>query len=200
MKDNAREFIIKNLRQALSDIGQVQPKAPAPATDSHFRLAYNDDMVLNFVNRYMVCGGNLNYAAENADVANLLNPWIMQKGLKTVDCSTSELSQYLKNLNLSADNFGLVGESSRCGVLLCDALVAWNGSVVVTSSCFENKEKIVMPENTVMIAFSSQVTHDLKTFLAQKGREGTMPQQIQVLYPENIDHTKNQILLIEDQN
>lgn len=200
MKDNAREFIIKNLRQALSDAGRVAVKPPASVSASHFRLAYNDDMVLNFVNKYMLCGGNLNYAQSNADVANILNAWISENNISTIDCGTSELAQFLQNLDLKSRQFATIGDESRYGVILCENLVAWDGSIVITSNCFQNKEKIVMPENTVLIAFSSLVVPDLKTILTQKSKEGAMPLQTQILFPENLDHKKTQILLVEDQN
>lgn len=200
MKDNAREFIIKNLRQALSDAGRVAAKPPAPVSVSHFRLAYNEDMVLNFVNKYMLCGGNLNYAQSNADVANVLNPWIRQNNIQTIDCGTPELVQYLQNLDLETRKFATIGDESRFGVILCENLVAWDGSIVITSNCFQSKEKIVMPENTVLIAFSSLVVPDLKSILSQKAKDGAMPQQTEILFPENLDHKKTQILLIEDQN
>lgn len=202
MKDNAREFIIKNLRQALAlnDANKVAPKPPSTASASHFRMVYNDDMVLNFVNKYMLCGGNLNYAVSNTDVANILNAWIRENNISTIACGTSELTQFLQNLDLETRRFAAIGDNSKYGILLCESLVAWDGSIVITSNCFEDKEKIVMPENIVLVAFSSQVVPDLKTCLAQKAKDGQLPLQSQILYPENLDHKRIQMLLVEDQN
>lgn len=201
MKDNAREFIIKNLRQALFSTNKAAPKQPAVPADSYFRLEHSDDMVLNFVKQYMINGGVLNYATNNSEVADVLNPWIGQNNIKTVECGTSELSQYLQNLGLETNRFAII-ESPDCrfGVVLCESLIAWDGSVVVTSDCFEGKAKIIMPENIVLVAFSSLVVRDFKTYITQKGKDQPMPQQIEVLYPEKMDHKKIQILLIEDQN
>ena len=95
--------------------------------------------------------------------------------------------------------FATIGDTSKYGVLLCESLVAWDGSIVITSNCFENKEKIVMPENIVLVAFSSLVVPDLKTCL-EKAKDGQLPMQSQILYPENLDHKRIQMLLVEDQN
>ncbi|MBR4803381.1 MAG: hypothetical protein IK032_01935, partial [Bacteroidales bacterium] len=126
MKDNAREFIIKNLRQALAlnDANTVATKPPSTPSVSHFRLAYNEDMVLNFVNIYMLSGGNLNYAVSNTDVANILNAWIRENKIITIDCGTTELVNYLKNLDLETRNFATIGDTSKFGILLCESLVA----------------------------------------------------------------------------
>ncbi|MBR0073069.1 MAG: hypothetical protein IJP95_04460 [Bacteroidales bacterium] len=200
MKDNAREFILKNLRQALSGTTIVATKPPMPPAESHFRLEHNPDMVLNFAQKYMMSGGVLNYAASNGDVADVLNAWIRANNIKDIDCGTLELSQFLQNLDLETRNFSAIGDQSHYGVLLCECLVAWNGSVVITSNCFQNKEKIVIPENTVLVAFSSQVARDLKSYTSPKGKEDSLPKQTLMLYPENLDHSKTQLLLIEDQN
>ncbi len=200
MKDNAREFIVKSLRQALLNTGKV-PQPPANPSGSHFRLEHSDDMVLNFVKKFMLCGGNLNYGTTNSEVADILNHWVHQNNIGTVECGTSELVNYIRNLNLEAENYATIAESKcRFGVLLCETLVAWDGSVVMSSDCFEDKEKIIIPENTVMVAFSSQVVPDFRTYITRKSKDGNMPRQLQILYPENIDHKKTQMLLIEDQN
>ena len=200
MKDNAREFIIKSLRQALLTPGKV-PSSPTNPIGSHFKLELNSDMVLNFVHKYMLCGGNLNYGTTNTEVADIINNWVHKNDIATIECGTYELLQYIQNLNLESKQFATIsGDECRFGVLLCDTLVAWDGSIVISSDCFEDKEKIIIPEYTVMVAFSSQVVPDLKTYLTRKSKDEDMPKQLQVIYPENIDHSKVQMLLIEDQN
>lgn len=201
MKDNAREFIIKNLRQALvTSNKEVVPPPPMTAHTPHFRLKHDDDIVFNFVKQYMLCGGTLDYGTNNAEVAEILNKWIIANKIDTVECGTSSLVQYIRNLGLQAKNITTFKGNSRYGIVLCETLVAWDGSIVITSDCFEGNEKILMPENIVLVAFSSQVVRDFKTYTSQKGKESPLPKQMQILYPENLDHKKTQMLLIEDQN
>ena len=201
MKDNAREFIINNLRNALLDANPVSTPT-AGQNGSYFKMEHSDDPVLNFVKLYMLDGGIVNYCTSNSEIENLLNQWISSFHITEIQCGTTDLLQYLQNLNLKVDALSTIKSSTTCkfGVLLCDALVAWNGEIVISSDCFDEKNSVSIPENCVIVAFSSQIISDLKSYLSQKKNSDNLPQQIQLLNPKQLDHKKIQILLIEDQN
>lgn len=201
MKDNAKEFIIKNLRQSLIDKNQLATLGYN--TDaSHYKLLHSEDMMINFVKAFMLMGGNVDYCVTNEDFGKILNQWISKNGVHDIKCSSKGLCTYIQNLDLTTDSFSLISGTDVCryGLVTCDSLIAWNGSILVSNESFEDSV-INMPENCVLIAFSSQVVHDWKAYMKQNEENGKkLPDQILTLKPNTLTDTKIQLILIEDQN
>ena len=200
MNDNAKEFIIKNLRQSLIDKNQLTNVGCGPNA-SYFKLQHSDDLVINFTKSFMLMGGNLAYCVSIEDFAQTLDKWILTNKLEDVHCCSQELSTYVQSLGLSANKFSVIGaDLCNYGLVTCDALIAWNGSILISGENFENKV-INMPENSVLIAFSSQVVHDWKAYQKQLEDNGkSVPDEIFCLKPNALIDRKIQLILIEDQN
>ena len=103
---------------------------------------------------------------------------------------------------MGTDSLSLIGSTEACkyGLVTCDSLIAWNGSILISNENFERKT-VNMPENSILIAFTSQVLLDWKSYLKQTEENGRkVPDQIVSLKPNTLTNTKIQLLLIEDQN
>lgn len=201
MNDSAKEFIIKNLRQSLIDKNQL-PAPSRSANASHYRLLHSEDMMINFVKAFMLMGGKVEYCVTNEDLARNLKQWISENNVQDIKCSSNVLCTYIQSLNLGTDSLSLIGSTEACkyGLVTCDSLIAWNGSILISNENFERKT-VNMPENSILIAFTSQVLLDWKSYLKQTEENGRkVPDQIVSLKPNTLTNTKIQLLLIEDQN
>jgi L-lactate dehydrogenase complex protein LldG len=110
----------------------------------------------------------------------LLHSFVTEKGLLPVLALDSKLKSYLElaNIPVTIDDDRL--QEARTALILCEALVARTGSIVVSSRQTSGRRLPVIAEVLIVVAYPNQVCGELKDALnmVKTKYDGTLPSQI----------------------
>lgn len=114
---------------------------------------------VNFAKQFTQRGGSFIYCADqqavNAYIAQLMeeNQW------ENCYCDNSELKKVLDTLQLKYQDNKL--KEANVIVSNCEYLIAFNGSVMISSKQSNNKKIDILPENHIIVAYTSQIVKNL---------------------------------------
>ncbi|MBP5536508.1 MAG: hypothetical protein J6X62_06925 [Bacteroidales bacterium] len=179
MKESSKETIIKSLRSSLMDKAECEPEPSE--TEQYFDLP-DDDLPIVFAQQFTKAGGTLYYCANEEEVGLRLSHVCSQYSSTAMICSSDSLTGFVKNLVQGDVRTVRPGEAPKVGIVACEALLAWNGTVAVTAMQGLGTTLEAMPPVTVLVAFTSQVTTDWQAALANMEQMyGACPDEVAVL-------------------
>ncbi|MBQ9586602.1 MAG: hypothetical protein IJR26_01890 [Bacteroidales bacterium] len=205
MKDNQhKEKVFKDIREALinkNEIGDCDVHAAVGAT---FIDPAADDLSVVFAQNFSRAGGTLYYCYNEGDIQKRIEEIQRRHGDITIGCASENLTGFLGHLN--------VADCCTCdptvcyplGATLCEALIAWQGSIVISSNLGLGRTIPALSETTIVLAFTSQVVSDWE--MANERIRLLYPQypeQIVVSHPASYAFRKGMqkiyLILIEDE-
>lgn len=197
--DRIKEQLFRSVREALiernniadSDI-HVADKTPADdAADSLF---------ITFAQNFTRAGGTVHYCYKESDIRERLLEIRRQHGDINIGCASENLAGFLTHLKVENSE----PNGSPLVAILCEALIARQGGIVISSNLGLGTTIPALPENTVIIAFTSQVVNDWEAANERiKQLYPNYPDQIMMVNPNNYACRKGlqklYLILIEDE-
>jgi len=205
MKDNRlKEQVLKNIRMALIDKNAISD------CDIHAKVGHtfinpgDDDLSVVFAKNFITAGGTLFYCFNESDIRNRIEEIQHRHNDIVIGCASENLYNYLGHLNI--DNRCVCEPTKRypLGTILCEALLAWQGSIVISSNLGLGRTLPALPETTIVIAFTSQVVSDWESAHERlRLIYPTFPDQLVVTNPGGYSYKKEMhklyLILIEDE-
>lgn len=185
-----------NLHEALKVKRELQQPTTSAAEASAFSLK-DEDIAIAFARQYVSDGGVMYYACTEEELKQHLAEICRQLHHTAIACCSDTLAAFLQSLGFKGCFPCVAGEGYPVGAIVCDALEAWNGAVVVTDMLGIGTRLQQMPAATITIAFTSQLTRDWPEVLEHlKASYATQPKEILCFTPHSIKHPY--LILVED--
>lgn len=114
---------------------------------------------VNFAKQFTQCGGRFIYCADQHAVNDYIAQLTEEHKWKNCYCDNNKLQATLNKLQLPYQDESL----KEADVILsnCEYLIAFNGSVMISSKQSNNKKIDVLPENHIIVAYTSQIVKNL---------------------------------------
>lgn len=203
MKDNKyKEKVFKDIREALIDKSDADTSANHAAVTSD--NTGGEDLSVLFAERFTQAGGTLYYCGDESEIRTRIAEIQQHHGNVTIGCASDNLTGFINHLNIGNCCTCEPSKIYPLGAILCEALIAWQGSVVISSNLGLGTTTPALFENTIVLAFTSQVVSDWEAANERlKQLYPNYPAQIMVTHPASLAYRKKQqrlfLILIEDE-
>lgn len=161
MKENisSKELMLKKIRKALLE----KRDNPHPnLEDSTLYKKNEEELEILFAEQLTAVAGNFIFCENGVDfVENILELADKYKWRK-IYCWEPELQELLSHYEFPFYKTDKDFEQAEVGITLCEALVARNGSVMVSNAGAAGRRLSIFPHHHIVIARSSQLVLDLK--------------------------------------
>jgi L-lactate dehydrogenase complex protein LldG len=165
MKDNtsSKEQMLKKIRKALLE----KRDNPYPnQEDSPLYKKNEEDLEMLFAEQLTAISGNFIFCEDGIDfIENMLELADKFKWRK-IYCWEPELQVFLSRYEFPFYQTDKDFEHAEVGITLCEALIARNGSVMVTNKSTAGRRLSIFPHHHIVIAKTSQLVLDLKDAFA----------------------------------
>ena len=204
MKDNRlKEKVLKDIRMAMVDRNTIAD-CGAPHTVGTSFINDDDDLSVVFARNFTRAGGTLYYCYNESDIRDRIVEIQHRSNDIAIGCASENLTNFLGHLNVVNCQTCSPTTVYPLGATLCEALIAWQGSIVITSNLGLGTTIHALPETTIILAFTSQVVTDWEMAnerLRQLYPE--LPDQIVITHPASYAYRKGSqklyLILIEDE-
>lgn len=216
MKDNRqKEQLFRSIREALIERNDPDTQAetssgrlsssPAEVSSAAVNNQSDDgDLCVTFTKNFTSAGGTLHYCYNESDIGKHIFEIQRQHGNVTIGCASENLYGFMGHLKI--DNLEPISSvtCSTLGATLCEALIAGQGSIVISSNLGLGTTMTALPEATIVLAFTSQVVANWEVANERiKQLYPQYPDQIMVAHPASYACRKGlqkiYIILIEDE-
>ena len=180
MKENRlKEQVFKDIREALIDRNEVADCDAPTTVGNTFIDPKGDDLSVVFAQNFTRAGGTLHYCYNEKDIRKRILEIQRLHGDIAIGCASENLTGFLKHLDV--ENCCTCDRSKQypLGAILCEALIAWQGSIVISSNLGLGLTVPALPETTMVLAFTSQVVSDWEA----------ANERLRLLYPQYPDLT-----------
>ncbi len=161
MKDNttAKEQILKKIRKALLE----KRENPYPNLEDSTLYKKNDDpLEVLFAEQLTAISGNFIFCEDGIDFMENMLQLADQYKWRKIYCWEPELQDFLSKYEFPFYQTDKDFEQAEVGITLCEALVARNGSVMVTNQSAAGRRLSIFPHHHIVIARTGQLVLDLK--------------------------------------
>ncbi len=207
MKDNRlKEQVLKNIRESLMERDKHQQECDnAVSGDNTFVAADVDDTSVLFATNFTRRGGTLYYCHNEADISLRIKEIQHQHNNISICCGSENLVNFLESLGISDTCLSDPDKRFPLGATLCEALVAWQGGIVISSKQVLGTTMPALTDSTIVLAFTSQVVADFEAaYERMKLLYNEMPDQLMVTNPSSYAYRKGTqklfLILIEDED
>ena len=173
-----KEKVLKLIRNSLLDKAEIP--YPSLDMDLDFYAPLNDDPVMIFAENIVESGGKFIYCKNDDDLIDKLFSLIDYRNwLNHIVSYGDKLKEFLIAGGLHTND--IKDNETEVGIILCHCIAARNGSIIITSNQAEKNELQKFPNILIIIAYTSQITIDIKYCLNQLSE--SMPQWITTINP-----------------
>jgi len=173
MKDNttAKEQILKKIRKALLE----KRENPYPNLEESQLYQSNDELPeVLFAEQLTAVSGNFIYCENGIDFIENILDLADKFNWRKIYCWEPELQELLKQYEFPFYQTDKDFEMAEVGITLCEALIARNGSVLVSNQNAAGRRLSIYPHHHIVIARMGQMVLDLKdAFQLLKNKYGT---------------------------
>lgn len=199
---SSREQILQNIRSALSSKNKIDM---TPLLEEEQQLqqqkAAMDDLAVYFAQQFTQIGGSMSYCATQGELYQEIDNIHTALGKPIIGCSNEAVSQFVAHHGIQNAEAAKPEEQYTLGVSICESLVADGGLIILSSRLGLDTSFKVLPQNLIVIAFTSQVVatwDDFTERLLQQSQ--TLPSSIVAVTPASLDgRTRLHLILIDDQ-
>lgn len=161
MKENitAKEQILKKIRKALLE----KRDNPYPnVEDTPLYQAPTDDLEILFAEQLTAVSGNFVFCLDSIELVENLLELAEKHTWRKIFCWEPELQMLLAKYEYPFYKTEKDFDQADVGLTLCEALIARNGSVLVSNRNAAGRRLSIYPHHHVVIARTSQLVLDLK--------------------------------------
>jgi L-lactate dehydrogenase complex protein LldG len=182
MEDStSREKILKKVRDALIEKTEV----PYSVLDQESSV-YQDitePLDVTFAESLVRIGGKFVYCDSVDEFIGILKSFILEKDWGVLYCQDPVIHQLLQSSGIPFEMQTSALTEARIGITRCEYLVARLGSVMVSSRLNPGRRIAGYPDTHLVLAYSSQLTPDLKQALAgiKKKYRDNYPSMISII-------------------
>jgi len=182
MKDNttAKEQILKKIRKALLE----KRENPYPNLEESQLYKSNEEMPeVLFAEQLTAVSGNFIYCENGIDFIENILELAEKFNWRKIYCWEPELQELLKHYEFPFYQTDKDFEMAEVGITLCEALIARNGSILVSNQNAAGRRLSIYPHHHIVIARMGQMVLDLKdAFQLLKNKYGAqMPSMISTI-------------------
>ncbi len=161
MKDNTtpKEQLLKKIRKALLD----KRDNPYPQLEDLplYPLQY-DLLEVLFAEQFTAVSGQFIFCEDEIQFIENLLTLAEQRNWHKIYCWEKHLQNILQTYEYPYFETDKDFEQAEVGLTLCDALIARNGSILITNGNAAGRRLSIYPHQHIVLAYSSQLVLDLK--------------------------------------
>jgi len=182
MKDitTAKEKLLKKVRSALLE----KRDNPYPNLENLPLYAPNDELLeVIFAEQLMAVSGDFVFCEDEIHLIEQLLTIAEERSWRKIYCWEPKLQELLSTYEFPYYETDKDFDQADAGITLCEALVARNGSVMVSNASGAGRRLSIYPPVHIVLAYTSQLVPDLKDgFKLLKEKYGTnMPSMISTI-------------------
>lgn len=176
----AKERVLKNIRKALLE------KSDNPylnLEETPLYPALNDPLEIVFAEQFLAVGGKFVFCEDDLDLIENLLALIEKDSLRRIYAWEPQLQKLLDNYGFPYYSTATDFENAELGITTCEALIARNGSVLISNANASGRRLSIYPHVHLVIAYTSQLMPDIKdgmTLLKRKYGEN-MPSMVSLV-------------------
>ena len=198
-ENNQREKMVKRLREVLM-VKRTDLPAEGDEWESLFRQC-DTDLSVAFVQRFtrdQNSGAEIHYCTNEEEIGAALKAIQSRYDGVPLLCGTDNLTNFAQFVGVENCRTAKSGSDEGIAALLCEALTAWDGGIVVSDKQGLENAASAIGERVVVLAFTSQVLPEWKEVsdrMTELYKE--LPDCVIMLEPGSVEHLH--LILIEDQ-
>lgn len=171
-KTTAKEQLLKKIRKALLE----KRDNPYPVLEDLPLYPENKEMLeVVFAQQLTAVSGNFIFCEDEIQLLENLIHLSEKNNWRKVYCWEATAQQLLQKYQYPYYAGDKDFEAAEVGITLCEALVARNGSVMLSNGNEAGRRLSIYPHNHVVIAYTSQLVLDLKdAFALVKQKHGNL--------------------------
>jgi L-lactate dehydrogenase complex protein LldG len=166
----SKEKMLKKIRKALLE----KRDNPYPNLEDTPVYKESDDFLeVMFAEQFTAIAGQFIYCADEIQFIENLLQLADEKKLRKIYCWEEPLQQLLSTYEYPYYSTDTDFLQADVGITLCEALVARNGSIMVSNASAAGRRLSIYPNIHIVLAYTSQLVLDLKDgFASIKERYG----------------------------
>jgi L-lactate dehydrogenase complex protein LldG len=161
MKDNttSKEKLLKKVRKALLE----KRDNPYPNLEDMPLYAPNDELLeVIFAEQLIAVAGTFLFCEDEIHLIEQLLTIAEERSWRKIYCWEPVLQQLLTHYEFPFFETDRNFEQAETGITLCEALVARNGSVLLSNANAAGRRLSIYPPVHMVVAYTSQLVPDLK--------------------------------------
>ena len=186
-----------------------QPELSEEDTHDEIDISYPEEIPLDekFANYFISAGGHFLYCETISTAAEYLKKIISSEQISRMICFDPELQKILNTLGVNYIEHP--SASADCSFIGCESLVAYNGSIVLSSHQRGGRGIGELPNTFIVFSRPSQIEVNLKDAMTtiNRNKSGRLPSGItsiggvdaNQLEEENNEKPTIYLLLVEDE-
>ena len=183
----------KKIKSILSS-KENQTKSNESQSSLHFSFDENepDDMV--FVKKFNASGGNFIYCENQKEFLFSINSILLENNISELICFDDSIQKKLDKANIQYKiEFGESSLKSDFLLMPCEYLIAFDGSIMVSSDQTKKYKINELPYNIIIYANASQVVTNISSALRgiKSTKDNQLPSNITCLKGNKLDHIEN---------
>jgi L-lactate dehydrogenase complex protein LldG len=161
MRDNTtpKEKLLKKIRQALLE----KRDNPYPNLENlpHYPPA-PEDLDVMFAEEFMAVSGQFAFCEDEVQFIETLLELAEQRNWRKIYCWEPALQEVLARYEYPYFETDKDFEQAEVGFTLCEALIARNGSILLSNANAAGRRLSIYPPVHIVLAYTSQLVPDLK--------------------------------------
>jgi L-lactate dehydrogenase complex protein LldG len=161
MKDNttAKEKLLKKVRKALLE----KRDNPYPNLEDMPLYAPNDELLeVIFAEQLIAVAGTFVFCEDEVHLIEQLLTIAEERSWRKIYCWEPALQQLLAAYEFPFFETDKNFEQAEAGITLCEALIARNGSILLSNAGGAGRRLSIYPPVHIVVAYTSQLVPDLK--------------------------------------
>ncbi|HEY1024440.1 MAG TPA: lactate utilization protein [Sphingobacteriaceae bacterium] len=155
----SKEKMLKKIRKALLEkcdnpYPNLEETPVYPPTDEYLEVLFAEQLT--------AVSGKFIFCEDEIQLIENLLLLAEEKGWRKIYCWESRLQELLAKYEYPFYSTDTDFENAEVGITLCEALIARNGSVMVSNAGAAGRRLSIYPHNHVVVAYTSQLVPDLK--------------------------------------
>lgn len=155
----SKEKMLKKIRKALLE----KRDNPYPnLEDNSLYEEYTGHTDLLFAEQLTAVAGNFIFCEDDIQLVENLLQLADEKNWRKIYCWEPRLQELLANYEFPFYSTDTDFSNAEVGITLCEALIARNGSVLISNGNQAGRRLSIYPHSHIVIAYTSQLVLDLK--------------------------------------
>ncbi|APD07467.1 hypothetical protein UJ101_01960 [Flavobacteriaceae bacterium UJ101] len=122
-------------------------------------VEYNEDGETRFVRLYNETGGKFLYSGNESELLSYLKEIAHENNFTSFWCADPKLQKYLNSLGIEYTT--VPNARNQINLIDCEYLIAFNGSVMISSHQTDNRKLHEMSNTFIVIAYPNQIVDNI---------------------------------------
>lgn len=175
---SSKETMLTNIRNALVNTTK-QPFQNLESSDSIYQVP-DEPLDIQFAEELLKVNGEFIFCETEKECADGIKELVLQKGWEHVFCFEQKLKTMFDRFQFINYETTTDITQADAGIVLCEALVARTGSILISSKQESGRTLPIYPTYNIVVASTQQLVPDISDAFAvvRKKYDGNMPSMI----------------------